>query len=286
MRGRALQSGASAGVIGFDPHPGEVLSPGGRPRRLTTREQQARLFTELGLSWCWLLPFSPTLASLTPTDFVELLVETIPLRELWLGRDFRFGRDRAGDLQFLRLEGERRGFAVEMFSPVERFGAVISSTRVRTALADGDVELASELLGRPFALEGMVVAGRGEGARLLVATANLELAGPTCLPARGVYAGWAEVAGRLVASVTNVGVRPTLTEDTRESVEVHLLDWTGDLRGAPLAVHFVSRLRAEKRFEGIDALRRAVADDIGSARRILSEGPRAPEPAFDGPSGD
>lgn len=262
------------------------MSPGGRPRRLTTREQQARLFTELGLAWCWLLPFSPTLASLPPSDFVDLLVETIPLRELWLGRDFRFGRNREGDLEFLRLEGERRGFAVEMFAPVERFGAVISSTRVRTALAEGDVGLACDLLGRPFALEGTVVAGRGEGARLLVATANLGLAEQTCLPARGVYAGWAEVAGRLVASVTNIGVRPTLTEDIRESVEVHLLDWTGDLRGAPLAVHFVARLRPEKRFEGIGALRLAVADDIASARRILSEGPRAPERAFDGPTGE
>lgn len=272
---RAAEIGATPVAISFHPHPIEILAREVPSHRLASREQKLRALAELGFAHVWLLPFSPAMAQLSPCDFVAMLLRRIELREIWVGADFRFGNRREGTADLLRECGRAGGFSVEVFSPVLDAGNPWSSSRVREALRRGEVEEAGRVLGRTYLLEGRVGFGRGEGGKVLVPTANLVLPAGTCLPARGVYAGWSEVDGTLVASAINVGRRPTLTDDAADTVEVHLIDWNGDLRGKLLPVYFAERVRPEIRFDGLAALRAAVARDIEEVRSRLQD--RAPE---------
>lgn len=271
LRARARARSAASLAVSFDPHPIEVLAPQLPPRRLTTRRQKISLLAEAPIDLGWLLPFSPSVARLEPEAFLEAVVRRFALVELWVGADFRFGRGRRGDISLLRREGARLGFEARVFAPVERDGRVVSSSWVRELLAAGEVERAATLLGRSVRLEGRVGHGRGQGAKVLVATANLELDPRLCLPGRGVYAGWTDLDGRLYPSAINVGRRPTLTEDQADTVEVHLIDWTGDLRGRRIGVQFERRLREERRFSGLEELRLAVESDIREARAWLAD---------------
>lgn len=268
---RARAIGARSLVLSFDPHPVEVLAPLVAARRLTTGAQKRRLLAECGIDAAWLLPFSRQLASLEPEAFLDLVLRRIELRELWIGPDFRFGKGRRGDADLLHRVGPTYGFETHTFPPVQDGGGTISSTRIRDLLQAGEVEGATELLGHTFVLESNVRRGRGEGAKLLVATANLIPDANLCVPGRGVYAGWAEIDGRLHPAAINVGRRPTLTEDLKDTVEVHVIDWTGDLREKLLPVYFGCRLREERRFSGLEELRAAVRRDIELARAWVSD---------------
>lgn len=269
VRDRARELDTQALVVGFDPYPISVLAPAAPPSRLSSRRQQIRYFCELGLEQGWLLRFTRELASLSPEQFLDALLAEVPLAELWIGHDFRFGKDRAGGFDFLVAAGERHGFVCRRFDAVRDSDRILSSTWVRTCLRAGEIERAEQALGHSFAIEGDVVRGRGEGAKLLVPTANVELSPEQCLPLSGVYAVRAELDGRLLPAVANLGVRPTMTADPRPTLEVHLLDFAGDLYGRPLPVHFVTRLRDERRFPSPEALRAAIAEDVSSAREIL-----------------
>lgn len=271
LRARARARSATALVVSFDPHPIEVLAPTLPPHRLTTRRQKVALLAEAGVDFAWLIPFSRAVASLEPEAFLLSVVRRFALCELWIGADFRFGRGRRGDLALLTREGERHQFETRVFPPLQRDGRVVSSSWVRQLLAAGEVERAAELLGRAVLLEGRVGHGRGEGAKLLVATANLELESGLCLPGRGVYAGWTDLDGRLYPSAINVGRRPTLTNDATDTVEIHLIDWAGEIRGRRIGVHLGRRLREERRFSGLEELRRAVESDIQEARVWLAD---------------
>ncbi len=267
VRDRARALGLPSLVITFDPHPVAVLSPASPPELLTPHAVKLRLLAELGMDLVWPMRFSTEMAALEPGEFVrQRLLRRIRPRELWIGYDFRFGRGREGGLDVLREEGARAGFAVHQFGPVHAGGRVYSSTWVREALGRGAVDEAEELLGHAFILEGIVGRGRGDAARLLVPTANLDLHPRQFLPAQGVYTGWGEAAGALLPAVINIGRRPTLTEGSRVVVEVHLLDWEGDLRGRTLAVRFGARLRDEARFAELSDLQAAVAADVDAAR--------------------
>ncbi len=270
VRARAGELSARSLVLSFDPHPIEVLAPAIPARRLTTGKRKRRLFAECGLDVAWLLPFSRALADLEPEEFIAFVLARVEIRELWVGPDFHFGKARRGDGPLLERIGPGRGFRTRYFPPVEDAGTTISSTQIRELLIAGEVERAAELLGHSFVLESEVVRGRGEGAKLLVATANLLPARNLCVPGRGVYAGWAEIDGRLHPAAINVGRRPTLTADLEDTVEVHVIEWFGDLRGKLLPVHFGCRLREERRFSGLEALRAAVAVDIEQARAWLA----------------
>jgi riboflavin kinase / FMN adenylyltransferase len=267
-------------VVTFDPHPATVLGDPSLPHLLTDRALQLRYLAELGVDRAWMLPFSRRMAAMEPRAFVEgLLLRHTAIAELWVGHDFRFGRNRSGDAAWLRAEGREHGFAVHEFPAVLDGDQPFSSTRIRAALARGEISEAARMLGHTVLIEGRVGRGRGQGTKVLVPTANLDLPVEQFLPAHGVYAAWAETPGSLVPAVVNIGVRPTLVDDPRTIVEAHLLGWSGDLVGARLGLHLGEWLRPERNFKGLDALRSAVRDDIAAADHWLRAHPLPPAAA-------
>ena len=258
-------------VLTFDPHPSRVVAPASAPAALMTLDQKAEALARLGVDALAVLPFTPSIAAEEPAAFAsEVLRGALDAAVVVIGDNFRFGRGRAGDAATLRT----LGFAVVEVSPVLHDGSRVSSSRIRAALAAGDVALAAALLGRAHAIEGRVVRGEGRGRTLGIPTANLEPWNET-LPAPGVYAAWAWPAGGPgLASVVNIGRRPTF--GGRDiSVEAHLLDYAGDLYGQALGLSFVTRIRGEEKFPGPEALVARIRKDVDAARGVLGGAPPA-----------
>jgi riboflavin kinase / FMN adenylyltransferase len=271
---RSRDRGVEAIAITFEPHPVAVLAPRVQPHRIASRRIKQRLLGELGFPWVWELPFTTELAALSPREFIEeLLLPLTPLEELWVGYDFRFGKGRDGDGNFLRREGARLGFEVQQFGAVHEGGRILSSTWVREALGRGAIEEAVWVLGHDFVLEGVVGYGQGRGSKEFVPTANLVFPPEQILPAYGVYAAWAELRGGLHPAAVSVGVRPTVAEQGRPWVEAHLIGWSGELRGEMLSLHFGTRLRPEEKFPTLEALKRAIEGDIRAATAYLEAHP-------------
>lgn len=264
------QAAASAAmVLTFDPHPARVIAPERAPRTLLTLEQRAEILGELGVDVVAVLPFDLVMAALTPEQFArQILVGCLATRVVVVGERFRFGRERAGDAALLAELGAQMGFRVRAVSVVPKDGLPVSSSRIREALARGDVDAAAGLLGRAVLVDGLVVHGDGRGRELGVPTANLDVLNES-LPANGVYAGWALGRERSRwACVVNVGTRPTF-DGQATSVEAHLLGFDGDLYGSRLRLSFVRRLRDERRFENARELLEQIGRDIDAARAIL-----------------
>jgi len=278
---RARSSDALAAVVTFDPHPVKVLRPEQAPSLVQTLAQRLAAFAELGLDAALVLHFDAALASRTPEEFVrDILVEPLRALAVLVGANFRFGHRQAGNVALLTELSRRFAFAVEIVAPVVVNGEVVSSSAVRRAVREGNAVAAASLLGRPFALTGTIVRGAGRGATILVPTLNLAPE-QELLPATGVYATEALLAGRLYRSATNVGFRPTF-DGTHLSIESHLFDFSERVTGGRLEVRFRERLRDERKFSGPDELRRQIAADLGQAReffRRLDRSPAAPEPA-------
>lgn len=270
VTGAAAERGDRSAVLTFDRHPLAVVAPERAPRLLTTLGRRIELFGEIGLDVTGVLAFRRHVRGLSPEAFVgDILVEVFRASMVVIGEGFRFGRDRAGDVTSLRGFGERWDFEVEVVGLVDGDGP-LSSTRIRTLIADGDVAAAAEALGRPFELPGRVVRGEGRGAKIGAPTANLDVPLGLALPARGVYAVRVEVPGvGTVPGVANIGVRPTFG-GSRETIEVHLLDRDDDLYGADLRVCFQSRIRDERKFPSVEELIAQIDRDITEARRLLS----------------
>lgn len=268
----ASDDGCTPVVIGFEPHPVEVLAPDVPPHRISAPSVHRRKLAATGIDHVWYLPFSREMAELDPGQFVELILARLDLRSLWIGYDFRFGKNRAGDAAFLRPAGEKAGFAVHDFDPIVTGRRPLSSTWVREALRAGDAMLAWEILGSPFELEGQVVHGLGLGSRELVATANVRPHPRQLLPGLGIYAGWARAEGfeRPVPSAISVGLRPTIQDDLGVAVEAHLLDWSGDLYGRPLRLFFADRIREERKFRDLAELRDAIEVDVAQTRARIA----------------
>ncbi|MEZ4649156.1 MAG: riboflavin biosynthesis protein RibF [Candidatus Eisenbacteria bacterium] len=276
VRREAEARNVASVVLTFDPYPIEVFAPNSRRHRIASRAVGARLIEDAGIDHVWFLPFSKEMAAWEPIQFLRHLQTALDLTSLWVGPDFRFGKDRAGDFDFLAREGERDGFEVRRIEPLVADGRQVSSTWIRELLREGRLDRAQELLGHPFEVDGPVIHGQGLGARELVATANLKLAREQLLPRRGIYAGWAiDPAGEWTATplpaVASVGVRPTLGPDGDDWVEVHLLDWDGDIYGRRLAFEFIHWIRPEKAFPSLEALRSAIDEDLALARSLLRE---------------
>jgi riboflavin kinase/FMN adenylyltransferase len=254
----------------FDPHPAKVLAPAVAPRMLTSLAERVRLMGLLGIARVVVEPFDHHFAQIGADDWVErYLVGRLRPKLVVVGFNFSYGKGRGGDPVHLAESGKRWGFEVEVVEPVVVETMVVSSTRVREFLLEGNVAGARLLLGRNPALTGRVVKGDERGRTIGIPTANLENEGEI-VPAYGVYATWVFVDDEAVArpSVTNIGMRPTF-EGTALRIESHLLDFEGDLYGKRLRVELVERLRDERRFDGVDALLRQVRTDIDAARRIL-----------------
>ena len=266
---RSRGSGGPAVVLTFDPHPARVLRPQAAPAALTTLAQKEELVAALGIDRLVVVPFDARLAALSPDAFArEVLQQALGARHVVVGESFRFGRGREGDPRRLETLGATLGFAVEVVPPVLEGGRPISSSRVREALARGDLGEARMLLGRDYFVDGEVVRGDGRGRTIGVPTANLASL-EQILPANGVYAALCRSgAGPWRPAAVNVGERPTFGGG-RVRLEAHLIDFAGDLYGSRLRVAFHERLRGEQRFEGPDALVAQIRRDIDAARARL-----------------
>jgi riboflavin kinase / FMN adenylyltransferase len=256
-------------VLTFDPHPSGVLGRGSLPV-LTTLERKVELLLRVDPKLKVVVEkFTLELAALTPREFAaEFLARELGAEVVVVGKNFRFGHNREGDLDTLLVLGAELGFEARAESLLGDAEGAYSSTRVRAALSAGDFAQVKELLGRPHSISGTVVPGAGRGRTIGVPTANLSPV-PEMLPPYGVYACWVELAGRrIVPGVANIGERPTLNAGF--SVEVHLFDFSEDLYGQALRVHLAERLREERRFDGIDALREQIARDMLQARAVLA----------------
>ncbi|WP_243439267.1 bifunctional riboflavin kinase/FAD synthetase [Fundidesulfovibrio soli] len=263
-------------ALTFEPHPRSVLLGKNDPPRLTTPEVKLELIAATGIEACMVLAFTRAFAALEPQDFVrDCLVRELGMRELIIGHDWAFGKGRKGDYNTLSALGRELGFAVERLGPVLVDDAVVSSTRIRDMLGAGDVWDAKPLLGRFHKVRGEVIHGADRGGKLLgFPTANVNAQGQL-LPMGGVYAVWVTRGEDVWAGVANLGTNPTFGGGAL-SVEAHIFDYAGDLYGKEVDLHFVQRLRAEKKFSGIDELKARIAEDVRLAKRILA----APESAL------
>lgn len=276
---RAAALDGRAVVYTFEPHPRKVLRPDDPPRLLATLEQKLELLERYGADVVVVEPFDRNFASLTPERFVrQVLHARLGPVEVYVGYDFRFGRDREGSMRTLTELGPRLGFAVTIIPEVTIGERDVNSTRIRELLGQGRVEEAAPLLGRPYAVRGRVVEGDRRGRSLGFPTANLG-AENEILPEVGVYAGRLCLlddgkpdAGSEFDAVTNVGRRPTFKDSDPVLAEAHLLDFDGELYGRRVELSFLAHLRAERRFPDVDALRRQIAADAQEARRRLAAG--------------
>jgi len=265
---QASQTDRLSCVLTFDPHPRALFSSAANALCLTTTDDKAAILRQWGLDLLIVLPFTPELARTSARDFMQMLVSALHMSELWVGWDFALGRDREGDVRALRALGKSMGYAVHEIEPVLEGGVLVSSTRIRTLLAAGNVREAGELLGRYYALQGRVVRGVGRGKQLGFPTANLEPAQGCVVPATGVYAAYVVVGNARYRAAVNIGVRPTFDLQGR-LIEAHLLDFEGDLCGQPITIQLVERLREERRFAGPDALRAQIGRDVARVREVL-----------------
>jgi riboflavin kinase/FMN adenylyltransferase len=265
-RGRTL--GLPALACTFDPHPMEVLQPGRAPGVITSLDDRLASIAETGIDGSVVIAFTADTAAIEPETFVaDVLVSHLRAREVVVGFNHTFGRGARGNTEMLAKLGERLGYRTHVVPPYTVDGIPVSSTAIRAALAAGDVEHAAIFLGRPYAVVGNIVTGAARGRTLGFPTANVHADQPV-LVKPGVYACRAEVDGVTFGGVVNVGVRPTFGESVL-AVEAHLFDFTGDIYGHRMRVSFVSRVRDERRFASIDALREQIAIDSAEARRRL-----------------
>jgi len=268
--GTARARQALATVVTFEPHPLRLLAPEQAPPRINTPAEKVRLIRASCIDLLAILPFTRKLAALSATTFVEqLLVEKLAVRHLVIGYDYAFGRNRQGDADFLAGAATKYGFTLEILEPLKAGAEVYSSTRIRQTLQRGDVAGVVKVLGRHFTLDGVVVAGDGRGRQLGFPTANL-MTRKELLPAPGVYAVRVRHGRRMYDAVVNLGQRPTFP-GAGSTLEIHLLDFSGDLYAKRLRLYFIERLRDEQRFPSVTALQSAIRADINRARAILAD---------------
>lgn len=275
LKAQAQALGLPSLVIIFEPQPKEFFAKDQAPARLTNLREKIQLFTHFGVDYLLCLPFNARMRALSAQDFIDtVLVGGVGVRHLIVGDDFRFGHDRSGDFTLLQAQGARQGFTVDDTPTVQMQESRISSTRVRAALAQGDLTGAQALLGRPYSFSGRVAFGRQLGRTLNTPTANILLKRQV-LPATGVFAVRVqdEQNGEHFLGVASLGVKPTITDIPEPSLEVHLFNFSGNLYHRHLRVELVQKIRDEQKFASLDALKAAIEADKAAARISLE--PRA-----------
>jgi riboflavin kinase/FMN adenylyltransferase len=269
LRRVAAERGATSVVMIFDPHPPRIVRPDKAPPLLMTKTQKLEALARAGVQGAAIVRFTPELSRWSPETFVQaVLVDWLHVAEVWVGANFLFGHDRAGNFTLLRALGARYGFKTEKIDPVRYKDFVVSSTRIRRLVAEGRVDEAGALLGRQYYVDGTAVRGDGRGRTIGFPTANL-CTENELLPPHGVYATTATIDGVVRPSVTNIGVRPTVDRSGRTTMETHIFDVDRDLYGATIRVGFVLRLRDERAFDSVDALRDQIAADCDRARVLF-----------------
>lgn len=269
---KSAQSNRRSMLITFEPHPQLVVAPETAPLLLTTLEEKLDILSRTDLSLVLIIPFTKEFSQMNYRDFIEnILVKRVRARELVVGYDHAFGKNREGRLPALKGLGKRYGFEVHVVSPVEVDRVQISSTTIRNLVTRGDMNSAFKLLGRFYSLRGWVVGGDERGHILNYPTANLKLNSERKLcPADGVYAVWVKLKGRFLPGVMNIGRRPTF-DSGRRTIEVHLLDFHENIYGAPMEVNVVDRIREERKFNSQVELVNQIEEDKREATRILTQ---------------
>lgn len=270
---RAVIEGSDT-VLTFDPHPVSVVAPAAAPPLLTTLARKAELVAGIGVTELVVIPFDATFAARSARSFVDdILVQTLGATDVAVGENFHFGHKASGDHRLLEADGR---FATRVVPLLEMDGEIISSSHIRGLVLGGAVEYAGELLGAPFAVDGVVAHGEKRGRTLGYPTANLVPQDGYVTPAHGVYACRVRTAdGRWHAAATNVGVRPQFETGLGVLIEAYLVDVDADLYDQPLRVEFLKRLRGEKRFVSVEALLKQMARDVDEAKAFASL-PRRP----------
>jgi len=271
VRRRAGERGGTPAAMTFDPHPPRVLRPDKAPALLMTKDQKLESLARSGMQGVAVVRFTRELSQWDPETFVRtVLVEWLHVVEVWVGANFLFGHERSGTFSVLRGLGARYGFRAEKIDPVRYKEFVVSSTRVRRLVAEGRVDEAGALLGHHYFIDGVVTRGAGRGRQIGFPTANLSTVNEL-VPPSGVYATTTTTPdGVMRPSVTNIGVRPTFGDVDRPVVETHVFDLASDLYDQALRLSFVQRLRDERPFPDVDALRAQIEADCRGARRLFS----------------
>ena len=272
----ARARGLRTSVVTFDRHPLQTLSPGKVPPLLTTLRRKAALIEQLDVDTLFVLEFTEEVAAWSPEEFVDrILVKGLGARHAVVGANFTFGHQASGNTEVLAGLGAARDLSLEAMGLFTIDGRRVSSTSIREALAEGDLDWPERALGRRYAVEGQVVPGAGRGRALGYPTANLRTPPALLLPGRGVYAATATIDGQTYAAAVNLGINPTFGEEPLH-LEAYLLDVDEDLRGKLLTVEFWRRLRDELRFDSAEELSRQMAEDVRMTREIVGSG--GPEP--------
>jgi riboflavin kinase/FMN adenylyltransferase len=266
----ANERAATAVVMTFDPHPPRIVRPDKAPALLMTKTQKLEALAHAGVQGAAIVRFTPELSRWDPEMFVRtVLVDWLHVSEVWVGANFLFGHDRAGNFSLLRLLGNRYGFKADKIDPVRYKEFVVSSTRVRRLVSEGRVDEAGALLGHQYYVDGTIVRGDQRGRSIGFPTANL-CTENELIPPHGVYATTTRIGDVVHPSVTNIGTRPTVDQSGRTTVETHVFNLDRDLYGASIRVGFVQRLRDERAFESLDLLRTQIAADCARARVLFN----------------
>ena len=270
IRKRALERGVSSLLLTFEQHPLQVLRPESAPLLLTTVEEKKEMFAQFGVDYVAFVPFTQEFSKYTPKEFVEeVLVRRLRARELVIGHDHSFGRNREGDVDVLEELGGTYGFDVHVVHGIEMAGELISSTRIRNVLLEGDVESALQWLGRPYSVSGRVVRGEGRGQVLGFPTANLmPPSANKLLPAEGIYVVRASVGSKLLEGLLHLGPRPTFP-GMGSTIELFLIDFSADIYGQHVVVEFLRRIREVRSFASSTELVDQMHEDLKVARRFF-----------------
>jgi riboflavin kinase/FMN adenylyltransferase len=270
VRRGAAEHGGTPMAMTFDPHPPRVVRPDKAPPLLMTKAQKLEALDRAGIRAVAVVRFTRELSHWDPETFVRtVLVEWLRVSEVWVGANFLFGHERSGNFTSLRTLGQRYGFRADKIDPVRYKEFVVSSTRIRRLVTEGRMDEAAALLGHPYYLDGRVVEGKRRGREIGYPTANIDTDNEL-VPPYGVYATTMTIEGIVRAGLTNIGVRPTFNDDPRMTIETHLLNYDGDLYGRTVRLAFVQRLRDERRFEDVDALRSQIDADRRRAERLFT----------------
>ena len=277
MHRMAAERGCATAVVTFDRHPATIVRPESAPLLLCDLDHKLELLAETGVDYTLVVEFTPEQAEVPAEMFArQVLVDCLQARAVVVGADFHFGQGRRGNVETLGAVGEEFGYEVVGLPLVKQLtgeGEVISSTSIRAALSEGDVEKAHRLLGRPFEVRGVVTPGDRRGRTIGFPTANIPTTPDLQVPADGVYAAWyVRDDGAQYPAAENIGKRPTFYDDAERSlIEAHLIGFRGDLYGESAKVRFVRRLRGEKKFDGIDSLKQQLVKDVADAAKCLAE---------------
>ncbi len=269
--GQAKRLGVGLSVLIFEPHPLKVLFPERELKLLSTTKERLLYLETIGVQTVYHLPFTREMANTSPEQFVEKILLPLGVIHVVVGFNYSFGAQGRGNPELIQELGKKHGFGVSVLQAQSIGGRVISSSSIRKALLHGDIILASSLLGRPPCLRGTVIHGEERGRQLGYPTANMLPAEDYLIPKRGVYAVWADIEGKRVSGMMNIGMKPTFHDLYITMVEVHFFDFNGDLYGSEILVHIVERLRDERKFSGINELLMQLKKDRAKAESILRE---------------